>query len=711
MKNIEISDITTAINKKEHLNSNLFLLHGDGEGQNEGNGNEFLMEPISTTVYSNKKEQRRNKIEVIGGSQEFSDNINRENQENQENSSSINIISESNTEISKVIPTSPGSVDSNNSEKVHTSLGQSIILLLNANNKALVNSIDLYKKIPLTSALQNIDKYIRNDNKGTAMKIIYNPLKDMIIKKKSNSNNSFKIINWLYFNSGTKRPLKQLLQEEIRSENKKSKLIAIQIYKNIIDEQSHILKKKEEIADVISKLWININPYLSTKYIKNPVEKSRKVVEKIIDEENEDFGHFGILLKLSLILGHQNKKNFIAIFKLDATKEKFLQIVSSNILNNEFVGGRNLGFYMLRKFLLIDGPEKFKPMVDQLLIMLDQNDNSSKSVERMNSLFIIYEIFQLNQDILKSSSHTRLRSVLTEQLLLRIKDEDIKLRNEAMLLFCYLDQNEIIPKLSNKLIDSDEKVRAASEAALLNTLLKHKSHMDVIFTFIEYIRSIPGEEEDKKVLIKEIDTPSIIEVVDDTDTNNKDSHDTLNKNNVWNSEQILYALLQLLNPLHLTSSTVPREALGKNLPDSFQTVILDTLYEIQKQSQPLIFEILSISIANILTTTIRHYSKEIDANPISPTSTSNTQSSPPSTTASLLSEEDRRKNVHSLYKFTIQYLFYPLLDTVQEGIQYHSPKDSNDGDLSSLQEQLYNTLTCACLQIHILKYIYMLQSL
>ena len=30
------------------------------------------------------------------------------------------------------------------------------------------------------------------------------------------------------------------------------------------------------------------------------------------------------------------------------------------------------------------------------------------------------------------------RSVLTEQLLLRINDEDIKLRNEAMLLFCYL---------------------------------------------------------------------------------------------------------------------------------------------------------------------------------------------------------------------------------------------------------------------------------
>jgi len=39
-----------------------------------------------------------------------------------------------------------------------------------------------------------------------------------------------------------------------------------------------------EIADVIAKLWININPYLSTKHIKNPVEKTRKIIEKIIDE-------------------------------------------------------------------------------------------------------------------------------------------------------------------------------------------------------------------------------------------------------------------------------------------------------------------------------------------------------------------------------------------------------------------------------------------
>ncbi|ORX79370.1 hypothetical protein BCR32DRAFT_246456 [Anaeromyces robustus] len=119
----------------------------------------------------------------------------------------------------------------------------------------------------------------------------------------------------------------------------------------------------------------------------------------------------------------------------------------------------------------------------------------------MNSLLIIHEIFQMNEDILKSNSYTRLRFVLTEQLLLRIKDEDIKLRNESMLLFCYLDPNEIIPKLANKLIDSDEKVRAASEMALLNTLLKHKSNIDVIFIYIEYIRSINHQSYDKKIPI------------------------------------------------------------------------------------------------------------------------------------------------------------------------------------------------------------------
>jgi len=74
--------------------------------------------------------------------------------------------------------------------------------------------------------------------------------KKKIIKKKSNSNNSFKILNWLYFNSSTKKQLKEFLIEETQNKNKKSKLIAIQIYKNIIDEQSHALKKNEgKISD------------------------------------------------------------------------------------------------------------------------------------------------------------------------------------------------------------------------------------------------------------------------------------------------------------------------------------------------------------------------------------------------------------------------------------------------------------------------------
>jgi len=145
MKNIEISDITTAINKKESINNNLFLIQGDGNGQNDAENNQFLMEPISTKVYSNKNEQKRNKIEVIGESQETDDNSYSDNQEKQDNNM-IESISESNSEISQVSQTPSISVNSINSEKVHTSLGQSIILLLNANNKALVNSIDLYKK-------------------------------------------------------------------------------------------------------------------------------------------------------------------------------------------------------------------------------------------------------------------------------------------------------------------------------------------------------------------------------------------------------------------------------------------------------------------------------------------------------------------------------------------------------------------------------------
>ncbi|ORX79369.1 hypothetical protein BCR32DRAFT_246455 [Anaeromyces robustus] len=531
MKSIEISDITKAINKKDTLDGNLFLINN--QGNDNDNDNQFLIQPISTTVYSDKEKNEKEKGEKNNNIEEIdtftvqkikkNNNVDKEDIHEQE---IINTISEFNTENDIKNNSVTINLNNTNNKNIHNSLGQSIILLLNSNKKALISSIDLYKqstfiKSSLTMALLNIENYIRNDKTGNAIKIIYNPLKEMIIKKKYNSFNSFKIINWLYFNPKTEKQLKHLLIKELNNDNKKSKYIAVQIYKNIIEEQSQLIKNKEEILidnvqfwkelieiyspliniiqnnsvidkdgntqptllttltnqiiisiftsntniilnnniiktkntssriieekneislndfypiywksveclscalgyliscdkkkyplfdytineildfieniilkknedvskendimKVIAKLWININPYLSAKYIKRPIEKTKKNVEKLLDEENEDFGHFGLLLKLSLILGHQDQKNFIEIFKSDKIKKEFLTIVSSNILNNEFIAGRNLGFYILRKFLLIDGPEKFKPMVDQLLIMLDQDDSVSKA--------------------------------------------------------------------------------------------------------------------------------------------------------------------------------------------------------------------------------------------------------------------------------------------------------------------------------------------
>jgi len=263
MKNIEISDITAAVNKKESLNSSLFLINnGSGDGQNniEQDENQFLIQPISTTVYSNKKESKKNKIEVINEIQEKNKDDNEvDKQENENTLESRAQNTESSREIS-INQNNIPSVKNTHSEYISSSLGQSIILLLNSNNKALVSAIDLYKKSsfiksPLTAALQNIDKYIRNDNIGNAITIIYNPLKEMILKKKSNSNNSFKILNWLYFNASTNKQLNQLLLNEIKSDNKKSKLVVIQIYKNIIEEQSHNLKKKEDITSEDIEIW------------------------------------------------------------------------------------------------------------------------------------------------------------------------------------------------------------------------------------------------------------------------------------------------------------------------------------------------------------------------------------------------------------------------------------------------------------------------
>jgi len=239
-----------------------------------------------------------------------------------------------------------------------------------------------------------------------------------------------------------------------------------------------------------------------------------------------------------------------------------------------------------------------------------------------------------------------------------------------------------------------------------------------------FVRSIPGEDENRKVLIKEINPSPVIEIINDNDVQQLHS-DNKNNNNenkcflTWTAEHVLYALLQLLNPFHLNKiSFDSKQELGKNLPKLFQN-ILTSLFEIKEKFQPLIFEILSISIANILTTTIRHYSKEIE--PLyPPTANSNSShdynkpnssvSSTPtptptptptsidssSTSTPARSKEELRKNIRSLYIFATHYLLLPLLDTVQEGIQYHSTKET---DLSILKDQLNNTLTCACLQV------------
>jgi len=150
MKNIEISDITAAVNKKESLNNSLFLINnigGDGQNNNEQDENQFLMQPISTTVYSNKKELKKNKIEVINEIQETNSNNNEADKQEKE----INLeLRAQNTESLQEISINqnnvPSPVKNTHSEYISSSLGQSIILLLNSNNKALVSAIDLYKK-------------------------------------------------------------------------------------------------------------------------------------------------------------------------------------------------------------------------------------------------------------------------------------------------------------------------------------------------------------------------------------------------------------------------------------------------------------------------------------------------------------------------------------------------------------------------------------
>lgn len=150
MKNIEISDITTAINKKELLSNNLFFINNNGDEENSikpnDNNDNYLMQPISTTIYSNDTVKKKNKIEIIEENQENRNSNEEEKKKDNGNEKSIiNEISDSRAKVSKSSVPSM-TIKNTNSEYIQTSLGQSIILLLNSNNKALVSSIDIYKK-------------------------------------------------------------------------------------------------------------------------------------------------------------------------------------------------------------------------------------------------------------------------------------------------------------------------------------------------------------------------------------------------------------------------------------------------------------------------------------------------------------------------------------------------------------------------------------
>jgi len=153
MKDIEISDITAAVNKKETLNNSLFLIDGiGGDGRSkQQDDDKILMQPISTVVYTDKKKLGKNKIEIINENQNTDNKNNEIEVDKQEKENNIKLGNEISVEQTNI----PSKEKNTHSKQISSSLGQSIILLLNSNNKALTSAIDLYKKSSFIKCTKN----------------------------------------------------------------------------------------------------------------------------------------------------------------------------------------------------------------------------------------------------------------------------------------------------------------------------------------------------------------------------------------------------------------------------------------------------------------------------------------------------------------------------------------------------------------------------
>lgn len=199
-----------------------------------------------------------------------------------------------------------------------------------------------------------------------------------------------------------------------------------------------------------------------------------------------------------------------------------------------------------------------------------------------------------------------------------------------------------------------------------------------------YVKSLPlddDENDSKKVLIKELDE------TEKTNGEMENNEFSSKNNGVDSGKEILEALLRFLNPFQLLNpiSEAKKTKLVTITPTELKT-FLDSIGFYQPQSSIL----LSITMANVLTTVIRHLAKELEQ-----TTTKNfrmegpTGKSTSSTQEENGSEPDRfatqKSQIHqTLYKFS-HLVLIPILNTIQDCLKFNekekTPKNEHNNNL------------------------------
>ncbi|KAI9209052.1 uncharacterized protein BJ171DRAFT_174625 [Polychytrium aggregatum] len=234
---------------------------------------------------------------------------------------------------------------------------------------------------------------------------------------------------------------------------------------------------------------------------------------------------------------------------------KIMETISLSIAPGSSSTVRSLGFHLMRFCLTLRGAETLVSESESLVAILDEADEVSEAAiglladcasshpeavlplicgrmdsgsvgKRRNALLVLEEIVSINKGVIQHHRRSGLRDMLCGQLLNRLGDDDIKLRNITTRLFRMLALQLLLPKLTPLLEHTDARIRAAAEASLVLVLSEGRPPTKNIEMFIEFMRNCYcGVADDQNMISPEIRSPNDIRPTGATQTPAKEVAD------------------------------------------------------------------------------------------------------------------------------------------------------------------------------------------